>query len=263
MEHLKNEDILVTGNRDIHHVAVEYGWTKAVTTGEVVTAHPTVWPYDCGHKLLPLDESRRDHPNIINYDPTNISAVAVLMDGHCWGSELQVMMDVLMFGKKMDGHDHPPFYYTGNDLQWITEYKYMRIGQGVYVNMVMDTYQRLTGKTLNAVQFGKPTKATFDYAETVLMNEAAKLGYDGIEEVYMVGDFPDTGTEIVGKHEANLFLMELIFLCADIVGGNNKGWNTVLLKTGVYQDGMDTANPTTIQENVQEGVDWICARHGS
>ena len=160
-----------------------------------MTAHPNVWPYDSGHKMLVLDPSRENNPNITDYDPSRISAVAILNDGFCWGSELQVMMDALMFGKKSDGEDHPLFYFTNADLQWNTSYQYMRFGQGIYAGVVMDTYKRLTGKTLNAVQFGKPSKATYDYAETVLMNEAAKLGYDGVEEVYMIGDNPSGGME--------------------------------------------------------------------
>ena len=240
LSHIANESILVSGNRDIYKVAIEYGFTNAISTGEVISAHPDTFPFQSLHKLKELDESRKENPNLLNYDPSNISAVCILHEGDCWGSEFQVILDALVYGQKSEECDHPPFYFTNADLEWTTSYKYPRFAQGVYVGMIMDTYERLTGKELKAVQFGKPSKETFDYAENVLMAEANKLGYNEIEQVYMIGDNP----------------------AGDIVGGNNKGWKTVLLKTGVYVEGkMNAQNPTVIQENVQDAVDWIIDQH--
>eukprot|EP01084_Bolivina_argentea_P239087 401805_1 len=240
LNHIKNDCILVSGNRDIYDVAIEYGFNNAISAGEIISAHPYTFPFPSSHKQIELDESRKNNPNILEFDPTNISAVAILNDGHCWGSELQIMIDALIYGKKVNGNDHPLFYYTNADLLWTTQYKYPRFAQGIYVGIVEDTFKRLTGKELNGIQFGKPAIETFNYAENVLINEANKLGYNDIDEVYMIGDNPD----------------------GDIIGGNNKGWKTILVKSGVYQDGkMDPQNPFIIHENAQEAVDWIIDQH--
>ena len=67
------------------------------------------------------------------------------------------------------------------------------------------------------------------------------MGYDGIEEFYMIGDNPE----------------------GDIVGANNAGWNSVLVRSGIFseENGHDAHNPTVIMDDVQQSVDWIINKH--
>lgn len=47
---------------------------------------------------------------------------------------------------------------------------------------------------------------------------------------------------------------------SDIAGANAYGWNSILLKTGVYQSGKPKHEPTVISADVEEGVMWAIER---
>lgn len=84
--------------------------------------------------------------------------------------------------------------------------------------------------------------------------KAAREGHDRVDlhaqtnprfdgKVYMVGDYP----------------------ASDIAGANAFGWESILVRTGVFrgQDENDAAHkPTVIKPNVYEGVRWALEREG-
>lgn len=45
-------------------------------------------------------------------------------------------------------------------------------------------------------------------------------------------------------------------LTADIDGANRYGWNSVLLRTGVYAGGEPAKKPTMITDDVELAVEW-------
>ncbi len=47
---------------------------------------------------------------------------------------------------------------------------------------------------------------------------------------------------------------------ADIAGANAHGWESILLRTGVYKGGIPAHEPTRIAEHVGEGVMWALQR---
>ncbi len=57
---------------------------------------------------------------------------------------------------------------------------------------------------------------------------------------YMVGDSPEI----------------------DIKGGNDNGFETILVQTGNYQTGMHHENPTTITYDVFDAVEYVLKKHG-
>ena len=78
-------------------------------------------------------------------------------------------------------------------------------------------------------QYGKPYKATFDFAHDQIKERADKQGVK-ISRCYMIGDNPNS----------------------DIAGGNKAGFTTILVKTGVFnadaatsKNGNDIKNPAT------------------
>lgn len=91
---------------------------------------------------------------------------------------------------------------------------------------------------------GKPSKATYDYSSSLLFSaiQAAREGHSNVDlhgktsptfegRVYMVGDNP----------------------ASDIAGANGFGWESILVRTGVFRgkDENDAAHkPTIIQHNV-------------
>jgi ribonucleotide monophosphatase NagD (HAD superfamily) len=100
---------------------------------------------------------------------------------------------------------------------------------------------------MNITQFGKPTSATFTYAENVLNNYldewhgVQNLQVDGTRasprRVYMFGDSPDS----------------------DIRGANEFGWYSVLVRTGNFKgEGNHHIWPAKkVFDDVEKAVDWI------
>lgn len=104
---------------------------------------------------------------------------------------------------------------------------------------------------------GKPTKATYDYASSLLASQIdhAKTGGpitlhpspDKIGRVpgrvYMVGDNP----------------------ASDIAGANNYGWESILVQTGVFRGSRPEEaehKPTVVARDVLEGIKWALKREG-
>ncbi|KAG9889998.1 HAD-superfamily hydrolase, partial [Aureobasidium melanogenum] len=95
----------------------------------------------------------------------------------------------------------------------------------------------LTGVDLERVVYGKPELATYKYADEVMTSWMEQIhGEEKLpENIYMVGDNP----------------------ASDIIGGNMYGWNTCLVRTGVFQGGdNDENNPASfgVFVNVLEAV---------
>jgi len=73
--------------------------------------------------------------------------------------------------------------------------------------------------------FGKPYELTSNYAENLLKSKALLLGYE-LGTIYMIGDNPKS----------------------DIKGTNDKGWVSILVKTGIFtgkDEPNDAENPAT------------------
>ena len=78
--------------------------------------------------------------------------------------------------------------------------------------------------------FGKPEKVTYDYAAEMLKEQCGGQH----PRVYMVGDNPES----------------------DIRGGLNFGWQTALVRTGVWRDshGEPKYRPSLIADDVEAAV---------
>lgn len=101
-------------------------------------------------------------------------------------------------------------------------------------------YKRHTGKDLQSTSFGKPHRATYEYAEKILnslLPENAKL-----QRVFAVGDNPS----------------------ADIAGANAYGWTSILVKTGIFDgNGNSSEFPANLVcEDIEEAVHWALREEG-
>jgi ribonucleotide monophosphatase NagD (HAD superfamily) len=67
-------------------------------------------------------------------------------------------------------------------------------------------------ENIEYTQYGKPEELTFDYAEKLLLQKAIEQGVD-ISRFYMIGDNPE----------------------GDIEGANRKGWESILVRTGIFE----------------------------
>ena len=137
---------------------------------------------------------------------------------------------------------------TNPDLLWAAKWPQPRLGPMATTICCKEVFKAQYGYELEVDQYGKPTLLTMDYAERQLRKRAKKEGVE-ITNFYMIGDNPES----------------------DIAGGNAKGWNTVLVKTGVFdpkadtstKDGNDKKHPATyVADDFEDAIDWIYKKEG-
>lgn len=123
---------------------------------------------------------------------------------------------------------------------WSNEFPVARYGQGAFKIALEAIYKRHTGKELQSTSFGKPHKATYQYAEKILdslLPEDTKL-----QRVFAVGDNPSS----------------------DIAGANAYGWTSILVKTGIFEGKGNSAEfpANLVCEDVEEAVHWALREEG-
>ncbi|KAK9463230.1 HAD-like domain-containing protein [Lipomyces oligophaga] len=231
------DKVLVSGGDGdkCRHVAQTYGFKDCVTSVDLIALNPTIWPF---HRFTAADMKRAQSLSDSPFD-----AVLVFNDPRDWGCEAQIIIDILTsqagkFGTKNPTLDQTvPIYFSNNDLLWANEYHLPRFGQGAFRTSIEKLFLDYTGTPLESTIIGKPFLFTYEYAHSFL-NEWRKsaFGYtEDVQRVYMVGDNP----------------------ASDIRGGNSYGWSTLLVKTGVYQEGdhLDAkSKPRATVANVLEAV---------
>lgn len=148
----------------------------------------------------------------------------VFSDSRDYATDMQIIMDLL---RSENGRLHTvakdpvsqriPIYFSQGDMLCPTEHPIPRMSQGTFRIGLEAMYKALTGEELERTVYGKPELATYKYADEVLANWMEIIHNDEHlpKNIYMIGDNP----------------------ASDIVGGNNYGWNTCLLRTGVFQGG--------------------------
>ncbi|KAL7281110.1 hypothetical protein ACG7TL_004417 [Trametes sanguinea] len=261
-----DKPVLVLGGRNdvVRKVAEGYGFKKAYTTLDVLAWKPEVWPF---HQLTP-EERASTKP--VDFSQTPISAIFVFHDPRNWALDTQVIIDVIRSGGVIGGSylDTPPpsaqqplphhqqpngelegenkpveLVFCNPDLLWKSDFPQPRLGQGAFREAFQAVYKALVGKTYPCIQYGKPTTATYKFAEKVLKDRLEELQGGRVEQmptVYMVGDNPES----------------------DIAGANGAGWPSILVRTGVYDPagGPPAHTPTYIAEDVEEAVRWAIER---
>ncbi|KAI0325483.1 HAD-superfamily hydrolase [Cubamyces sp. BRFM 1775] len=259
-----DKPVLVLGGRndDVRKVAEGYGFKHVYTTLDVLAWKPEVWPF---HELTPEE---RASAKLVDFSQTPISAIFVFHDPRNWSLDIQVIIDVIRArgviggpyldtpepadqqplpqdARKHDQHQavdehggdkNAPIelVFCNPDLLWKSDFPQPRLGQGAFREAFQAVYKALIGKTYPYVQYGKPTTATYKFAEKVLK--------DRLEELQ--GGPVDHNPE------------------SDIAGANGAGWESVLVCTGVYDParGPPAHMPTYVAEDVEEAVRWAIER---
>ncbi|KAH7888320.1 HAD hydrolase [Phlebopus sp. FC_14] len=229
--------VLVLGGRcdTLRKVAEGYGFKHVYNALDVLAWNPSVWPY---HDLT-VDE--RASVKNTDFSNVNIAAIFAFHDPRDWGLDIQVMCDVIQSGGIIGGpyvpdHARKPvdLVFCNPDLIWRSDFERPRLGQGAFKEAFQAVFKSLTGAPYPRAQFGKPTEATYEFAEKILRH---RLSSDHpTTSVYMVGDNPES----------------------DIAGANAARWKSILVRTGVYdpQRGPPTHRPTHEVEDVEQAVLW-------
>ncbi|KAF2133511.1 phosphatidyl synthase-like protein [Dothidotthia symphoricarpi CBS 119687] len=232
--------VLVVGGEGYkcREVAEEYGFEDIVVPNDIIAWDPTIAPY----RVFTEEERKTSRPR--DFSKTNIDAIMVFSDSRDYATDIQIIMDLLQsengrFGTRAADpvSQRIPIYFSQGDMLCPTEHPFPRMSQGAFRIGLEAMYKSLTGVDLERVVYGKPELATYKYADEVIASWMETIHNDERlpKNIYMIGDNP----------------------ASDIIGGNMYGWNTCLVRTGVFQGGEnDEENPANfgVFKNVYEAV---------
>ena len=235
------DTVLVVGgeNYQCREVAKQYGFKDIVVPNDIVASIPTLSPLK---EFFTAEQRATSIPR--DFSKVKIDAILVFSDSRDYATDLQIIMDLLqsedgvLGTKAKDPISHRiPIYFSQGDLLCPTEHPQPRMSQGTFRIALEAIYKAITGVELERVVYGKPELATYKYADEVMTSRMDTIHNEEKlpNNIYMIGDNPQS----------------------DIIGGNMYGWNTCLVRTGVYQgEGNDKQNPASfgVFKNVLEAV---------
>ncbi|KAG4032255.1 hypothetical protein MFRU_007g01660 [Monilinia fructicola] len=235
------DTVLVVGgeNYQCREVAKLYGFKDIVVPNDIVASIPTISPLK---EFFTAEQRATSTPR--DFSKTKIDAILVFSDSRDYATDLQIIMDLLQSEDGVLGtrakdpvSQRIPIYFSQGDLLCPSEHPTPRMSQGTFRIALEAIYKSITGVELERVVYGKPELATYKYADEVMASWMETIhGEEKLpENIYMIGDNP----------------------ASDIIGGNNYGWNTCLVRTGVFQGGEnDEENPANfgVFPNVLEAV---------
>lgn len=271
-----NRVLVLGGDGDnAREVAKDYGFHDVILPIDIVNDNPSVSPH---HRYTKEEFNKYAKPIDITKP---IDAILVLNDPRDMNTDIQIVQDLLnsengLIGTKRNIHhirniEEPaiPIIFSNNDYVYVNDYNLPRFGQGEFRIITEKLYKISNNlkkhQKLETFKLGKPFKIQYDFAHHVLIDWNNKLINDEhllnhanqilpqlgskpnvtpFNKIYMIGDNPES----------------------DIKGANDNGWESVLLRTGVYKDedyNTMIAKPTVgIFNNVEDAVIEILESNG-
>lgn len=168
------ETILVVGGEgeNCRHIAEEYGFKNVFIPDDFYATDPGISPFSPS----PPPIYARDVPK-----GTKIDAIFVFNDPRDWALSIQLIVDLQrsadgVYGTLAEPKSarHIPIFFTNNDLVWASQYHIPRLGQGAFRIAVQAVFQRFPEAFKSSAYshiLGKPTPATFQYAQQLLMRD--------------------------------------------------------------------------------------------
>jgi HAD superfamily hydrolase (TIGR01456 family) len=233
--------VLVVGGEKYkcREVAKQYGFKDIIVPNDIYAAQPTISPLK---EFFTAEQRATSNPR--DFSKVKIEAILVFSDSRDYATDLQIIMDLLQSEDGVLGthakdpvSQRIPIYFSQGDLLCPTEHPTPRMSQGTFRIALEAIYKQITGVELERVVYGKPELATYKYADEVMASWMEVIHNEERlpKNIYMIGDNPQS----------------------DIIGGNMYGWNTCLVRTGVFQgEGNDKENPANfgVFDNVLEAV---------
>ncbi|KAL4919144.1 HAD-like domain-containing protein [Aspergillus aurantiobrunneus] len=227
------ENVLVCGGEgyNIRGVAESYGFKNVVHPKDILAWDPTISP------CRKFTEEERAQAQPRDFSRFKFDAILVFAESHDQSTDFQIILDLLLsangklmaWAKDVAAKDavarHIPIYFSQGDLLSPTEHKGPpRLHLGAFRVSLEAQYKALTGLDLERLVYGKPERATYICADEVIKSWMEEIHGERRlpKNIYMIGDNPQS----------------------DIIGGNLYGWNTCLVRTGVFRgQGNDVNNP--------------------
>ncbi|CAK9438433.1 uncharacterized protein LODBEIA_P26570 [Lodderomyces beijingensis] len=270
----KFQRVLVVGGDgdNSRQVAYEYGFKDVVMPIDIVKANKSVSPH-CMYTTHDFELYAKP----VDLDKP-IDAILVFNDPRDMSSDIQIVQDLLNSQNGVCGTKRSiksvadptepsiPILFSNNDYVYANDFPLPRFGQGAF-RIITETLYNHTNKlepsqNLQSLIMGKPFKLQYDFAHHVLIDWNEKISSGDTEsqqilpylgevpeqtpfkKIYMVGDNPES----------------------DIKGAHDHGWESVLLRTGVYKDeDWDDiiARPSVgVFDNVEDAVKHVLRANG-
>lgn len=254
----KYERILAVGTPSVKNVAKTYGFKDVVHPFDIIRYNKSITPFSG----VTGPELEQFSSEVKGLTTKKFDAVLVFNDPHDWAGDLQVISDVLntqggmlnTLRKEQQWEPAVPIFFSNNDLLWANQYTLNRFGQGAFRYLVQTLYSKMNnGMPLRDFIIGKPTAITYNFAHNVLIDWRNKLLNGETDSTTQC--LPPLGQ----KPESSPF--DKVFMvgdnpASDIIGANKNGWESCLVRTGVYRDGdvLDQCTPTMIVDDSYTAV---------
>lgn len=127
----------------------------------------------------------------MDFSTTPIHAVFVFHDPRNWALDVQVICDIIRSGGVIGGPYQDAvvpveLVFCNPDLIWRSDFDRPRLGQGAFREAFQAVFKALTGRTYPYTQYGKPTAATYKFAEQVLRDRLAEIRGRAVSEMPQV-----------------------------------------------------------------------------
>ncbi|KAI5467864.1 HAD-like domain-containing protein [Mariannaea sp. PMI_226] len=294
-ESIKNEGtVLITGSHpeQARQLALQYGFKRVVTPGDILAACRDVYPFELNKTWLhgdhvPLPDGKRmlkledPYTTDIPKDALKIDQIFVWNDPRDWSVDTQIIHDLLISHKGYFGtisrkngvtslpnngwqQDGQPGLWVSNmDLLWKADYPLNRFGTGAFMEALKGLWSTTTdGMNLQFNALGKPSNHTYKYAHDRLLKYYHDMACDrGEAEHDITKCHPLRRVYMIGDNPES-----------DIRGANDFNpddgteWISILVRTGVWrQTAMESEpryKPAVIVDDVVDAVVWALNNEG-
>eukprot|EP00347_Sterkiella_histriomuscorum_P004113 403361703 len=251
VEEFQDQYVLVSGFYDELRVAQHYGYQKAIHVEELTVVFPDEVPNDIliipQERLLQHKQSleKRFGKSVEDLGlDLNFAAIFIVYGTVFSTLTLQIFSDVIASrtghpkGERIQSEDEQfvKVYSCNRDLVWPNTWPVPRYGPKICLIALQSIFKAYYGFEFKTIQYGKPEASTFEYTEQIMKQKAQNQGLE-ISNFYMIGDTPES----------------------DIQGANNKGWISILVRTGIHQsEENDKMYPAQyLVEDLEEAVRLI------
>ena len=225
-----------------------------------------------------------------------IDAAFIFNDPRDWALDTTLLLDLLLSYRgylgtlsDLNGNEklpnrgyqqngQPKLFFSNPDLWWAAAFHLPRLGQGGFREAFGGVWRAVTGGeergvVLEKSMFGKPHEVTYAFAERrleehrpTILGKGAVDG--GLRNVYMVGGesgpFLEFTASIAFTHCETTDMTNdcLDNPESDIRGANQyqspqgSDWQSILVRSGVYNGGEPAWKPQTIVDDVWDAVQW-------
>ena len=201
--------------------AKNHNWKNYISVQDYSKSNPILYP------------SNKHSTKTEMQGQETIDAIMIYSEPQDWAEAIQIICDCCHYSGHLgkESSEQIPVYSTNPDLVYATNHSVPRLTLGSFVQFCQLAYRNYTSKALVVEQCGKPYSPCYRECEKRFHSNR------DIDMIFAIGDNPSS----------------------DIQGANlaGKGWKSVLVKTGVYKQGIPEFAPNYTYNNLLDAVEAI------